>query len=212
MTYRALPLIIASLILFGCATSADDQRAELLTTKMCCTRITEISISNTLAIDAEIEITKNSPAFDFPAGRSYFLAFIVPEALRGRELLFRTFGGSPVIAQGVGGHTFFFPTLTYLDSARQVISTWQNEKPRGELYGWAGRGAFVSVLTIPTSAAYVVMHTSTHRLGELYIDLIESPGFTAIIGGTLVSSGSGKSPIRAFRAATGSLMISEPRK
>jgi hypothetical protein len=174
--------------------------------------VSQIPFTGTVKPEIELDITKDSPVFDFPSGRSHFIALTIPESLRGRDLILRTFVGAPVIAKGVGGHNYFFPVLTYLDSSRNVTSTLHDEKPRAELYGWSGRGAFTSIVSVPRSANYVVIHTPDARLGELYVDYTDGPGFTAVIGGTLVSFARGKGPVRAFRGSTGTVMFSEGPK
>ena len=123
MIRSALSLIAWSFLAIGCAVSPEGQRASLDSATICCGSFSEFAISQPIPFDQQIEITSISPVFGFPSGRSHWVAFVIPDALQSRNLVIRTFGGSPVIANGLGGHTYFFPEITFLDATRVPVST-----------------------------------------------------------------------------------------
>lgn len=211
MTVGSVFLFVSSIALVGCAASPQTERARLQSIVVCCQKISDIPATSPLATENEFGITYDSPVFDFPSGRSPFVAFRVPEAMRGREFLLRSFI-VPFTLRG-RAHGYFAPTLTYLDADRKLISTFHDSNPRGEMYGGWGRGVFWSSISIPQSAAYIVIYTSAAQLGEQQTSYVVSPGYLiGPVGGTYVTQGGGMAPLYGYRMATGSVMLSDIRK
>lgn len=205
--YTFLSILVAT-ILSACAVSPDTQRSALAAATTCCRSIGDIPITDVLGAKESIEISSESPVFDFSTGRSHFASFALPDNSKGKKLELRAFVGSPTIVDGLGGHTSFFPAVTFLDGKRQPLGTAYDEQPTAQLYGWSGRGSFFAHVNIPENAKYAILHTVPRKFGELYTGYVAAPGTTMMAGGVPIKMGSGKGPMRTVFVSTGTVMVS----
>jgi hypothetical protein len=195
-------------LLAACAVSPEALRAPLDAAKPCCEGFATLPPPVALTQDSRLRITGQSPLFVFPEGRSRFAVFAVPEGAAGRTLVVRSFGNGPTTKNGWGAHLFFFPMVTFLNPAREVIGTATDPAPVAGLYKWYGEGNIMHRLRIPPSAAFAVFHTPPNSLGSLYETYVDDgPGFTVMVGGNIISNPAGRSQVRAVRDATGELMV-----
>lgn len=208
MVTRVCLLFVAALNVISCA-SPQAERTRLQGLTACCNEIQTIPISQPLNLESEISISQDAPVFDFESGRSHFVAFTIPERYRGRKVFVRSFAS--MLPQRGRAFGYFAPTLMYLDAERKVIASTHDDKPMGELYGWSGHGAFVSTTSVPRSAHYVIVYTSSERLGERYTTYIQSPTYLAPVGGALIPQGGRQSPHSGVRTATGTAMFFESK-
>lgn len=208
MSTKTFLSILAITILSACAVSPENQRNALAAATSCCHSIAEIPITDVLGVKESIDITSESPVFDFSTGRSHFASFTLPDSSRGKRLELRAVIGTPTIVDGLGGHTSFLPAVTFLDERHEPLGTAYDEQPTAQMNGGWSRGTFLSYAKIPNNAKYAVLHTVPRKFGELYIGYVFSPGMTMLVGGVPFSTGGGKGPMRTVFVSTGTVMVS----
>lgn len=147
---------------------------ELATATPCCSSLSDfdfkpleikpVSVSNRAG--ATVGLFLDSPVYDFPEGRSRFLAFSLPKT---RESVLRIDGfGSWSFAEECA---FFgnlkpravFPLVTFLDADRKVIKAGLSALPSYEPTWRGARFEFV----IPANAAFAVIHTDPRTYGQV---------------------------------------------
>lgn len=208
MSNKTFLSILAVTILSACAVSPDIQRNALAAATSCCRAIGEIPITDVLGAKESIDITLESPVFDFSTGRSHFASFALPDPSSGKRLELRAVIGTPTIVDGLGGHTSFFPAVTFLDEKHEPLGTAYDEKPTAQLNGGWSRGSFLSYANIPENARYAVLHTVPRKFGELYTGYVDAPGMTMMAGSVPIKMGAGRGPMRTVFVSTGTVMVS----
>jgi len=205
-------IVFASLALSGCASAVygdlntntgepclrgyvDEKKLarELSSARPCCSSLAELDFQQVKADGATpYGFGKSAPAFDFPSGRSRYLAFqlepgrgqflVVKPGVAGRTSTAETckdFKSSVYVGQGSEWYRAAQPMVTYLGPTKQMIAAAVQPLD-------AQRGDFR--FPIPADARFAVVHVDPSHLGSR-LTLHENPATVATGGVTLTSAG-----------------------
>lgn len=155
-----LPVLVA-----GCASNpqADELRTALQAAPVCCSRPSDFPFRPlAIAQRTELPIDTASPAFNFPQGKSFFGAFVLPASPRPA---FATVASFPVLRKNAldeWGGSYFAPVFIFYDE--HFMPSAPFEAPARFLFD--GNGRRFSALRAPVSpeARYLVVLTDARRL------------------------------------------------
>jgi hypothetical protein len=145
-------------LLGGCAAPQIGEHSKALDrTAVCCSTYAEVQMATlTGGTESRTEVSLNSPAFVFPEGKSFFLAYRLPQSkATSRKLTIRTFAVNTV---NINAAHVFVPRVTTLDAklkpVRSVAPALARHRPRiiGESW-WQGE------ITLDPSEEYALLHT-----------------------------------------------------
>lgn len=161
----ALALMIS---LSGCATIADLQ-SKVEAKPDCCKSPAEFTY---IPLAAEgltaVSLRDQSPTFSFSTGKSYFVAYALPQSAIHRRLLVRSFiTGSSAVESNTYSQVFC-PQVTFLDNRYQQLTSIE-KRPLVARGRWS-KGIFPSFLSdfdVPPFATYAVLHTNPSNYGQL---------------------------------------------
>ncbi|MBX3724519.1 MAG: hypothetical protein KF823_01200 [Xanthomonadales bacterium] len=170
------------LMLAGCITlpRVDEALQTLRATPSCCSGLDRLPYQFLPVGHARThEIDRASPAFQFPEGKSYFLAFRIAEPDKALRLYVGSYYAGDI----------FMPMLTLLDERFDVVRQVQaGEFQRVEA---RGRYQFGNTLQLEPgdSVRYLIVHTPSNELGRFHDTPTVGTGVMA--GGVVAMSGGG---------------------
>ena len=153
---RVAIAVMLSLATASCAThNTIALRHDLSTRAVCCKSFSDMSFAPLTTDDADLTLGSRSPLFDFERGRSYFGAYSLP-AGNVPGLIFRSY----LTTEFLPATSVFMPSFIFLDKEKKAISTALDVSMNdGGTNFWLGQ-FFVGHVSVPQSAAYVVVFTT----------------------------------------------------
>jgi hypothetical protein len=143
----------------GCA-SVEVSTQKLDTAKNCCRSPAEFRyVDYSPKQELPVEISEDSPVFDFPSGRSFFHAVRLTTVGAPSQLRVK------VHASGLGAGIAFCPSLTFLTTQFDLVEM-KYVQPQWQAPGLVTRGFYFADYSIPPDTAYIVVHSESRRIGE----------------------------------------------
>lgn len=210
-----------AIITLACALAAcaniDAQKDALGRVTVCCSSPSELKM-NPLAIGTQpVTISEQSPAFDFPQGRSRFHGFDLvnaanaqaPRRVRVKALIV---GPTNVYTAGKSWARYFHPAVTFFDAARKPLGTSVaslNPLPPDNCGPNFGCGAVSLEVVVPDGARSFAIHEPSELLGRTteQIGLGKVGEQTIYAGGALLFVSGGTPGKRVIAVSTGELEV-----
>ncbi|WP_156966453.1 hypothetical protein [Algiphilus aromaticivorans] len=189
-------MLLVAFMSGGCATIWQEQRenflersyAEYEAAESCCNSYRGFEYEDFAGSGVTFELGEGSPAYAFSYGKSFFSAFRIPAAARGRRIRVK----SMFVPGGMGGmipaSAMFLPVITFLAEDFSVKST-KVAMPETDHAGWLTdlEGGGVAFMDIPKESAYMVVHTEPERFDQAFaFSRTDSGNF---VGDVYVTSG-----------------------
>ncbi len=187
-------LLVAVAQISGCASTWAKTRAENLAASkkaidaavVCCKSLAEFDYSNILKTDHNtFRIDKNSKAFLFPSGKSFFAAFTLPAYKKPYAITVESYldGGTSFIPE----MHIFHPALLFLDKNYKPV-VFLNNLPFRWDRGWVSSGlqAHVRLNHEFETAKYLVIFTQASLVSKTFTAEGSRELSPAYIGGSTV--------------------------
>jgi hypothetical protein len=166
MKHQTPAFLICVCMLVGCASPLKRQAETLAGSQACCKNLSEFTFQD-LKAGAPVKATmgESSPAYEFAEGKSYAAAFRFAAPAAERRVLVKTdrTGLLPPDWQ------IFCPVATFLNEARERISTTPELPLQYEPPGWTTWPYWYVVVQVPPDAKYMLIHTPASAIGRLYM-------------------------------------------
>lgn len=161
------PLLIAVLVILfsaaGCASNEKIQTARHSLGPSCCKSFQELPFKDIAeAKPLRVEVDVDAPVFEFPEGKSRFAAFRVPRSGQSGRLRVKT----TIVGIYMPDAFVFFPAVTFLDSEFRKLQFLEPPlKFERQFLGATENQGWVAEVPVPATAAYVIFHTPTAKIG-----------------------------------------------
>jgi maltose operon periplasmic protein len=173
-------------LLVGCATPMESQKSSLQTQMVCCTTLSDLTFKPlNLDDDLTFTIASGSPVFEFPTGKSYVSAFVLPKAAS-RGIRVSSFFNGIMIGQ------YFQPIFLFLDDQKKPLAS-ATPNLRFLPVGLTTNAQMIGGVRVPDTAEYLVIYTRDFSDKKV----------TAVIPGSPSVFMAGATPILVQNPATG---------
>ena len=198
-------LQILALGLFVSACSPLPRQAERLASQQaCCVKLADIQFKRIeIAQTLDIRITEDSPSYIFPEGKSYLSAVELPNRPGQTKILIKTHRTGLLVPDS----QIFCPVVTYLDDRMTPVLTTKELPLSYEPPGLIKSGFWYSIVTVPPTPKYAVIHTPAKTIGKPIALSGQSSGYAFYTGSSYVYVPGGPTVQRYPCGQTGELEL-----
>lgn len=156
MSMRSFSIVTLSILLFGCAAARLQEPPSA--DRICCSSFADMTF-HVLPFDQDRKIqldVKSSTAFQFPQGRSVFVAFKLPSDNGGTFLRVSTYlSGAGYLPSA----TILLPGVVFLNENKEVVIS-KNDISFQRKSAFLVGTFFETQVSIPTDASYFVVYST----------------------------------------------------